>query len=126
MGSEVGNEELGRRDVELPLHVECPNCSVGFPVRAPLEWFASKLMLARIEQKLDALAARHGLIKPQSKEIGGYAVARGRVEKIVCDKCAAGLEGDWAIDRDYVVDLAKRCGVCRTKTPSAELRRVYQ
>lgn len=129
--------------VTIPIEVKCPRCERKHGIAFPLEWFTSKVMIADVQLKLDAILAKMAIVKalppvekppekprPASKSIGtpngpGKGIAHGsHVERFVCKPCYAGTEYTLPHEIFYQEDSpwhARNCADCGETTLGREL-----
>lgn len=70
----------------MPLEADCPHCGRLVPLRAPLALVAGAHAWARVEAKVDAVAARLGMLSTRSDKHRG--VARASVRHAACATCS--------------------------------------
>ena len=102
------------REVTIPMQTVCEHCRRVTKVMLPFEWLTGRLHLARLEEKIDAVALRLGLLRPQASAISveqsvvvspkapydhlflgkpkHMGVGRPKVTRLVCFTCSENEE----------------------------------
>ena len=118
--------------MNLPIQVTCPHCEESHGINMPLDWFTAKVMTARVEQKLDLLAAAIGFRQTAgetsdpnaSQEIGRRqrakhkGLGKAKTWRWTCLACIR--PGEDKMDEGLAPN-PRRCARCDKKTSVKDL-----